>query len=1092
MLLCPDCGQENPDRFRLCGYCGAGLAPADGPAELRKTVTIVFCDLKGSTSLAERLDSEALREVLGVYFSAMRQVIERYGGTVEKYIGDAIMAVFGLPTLHEDDALRAVRAAFDMGNALKSVNVRLQAAWGVTLENRTGVNTGQVVAGDAATRQRLATGDAVNVAARLEQAAGAGQVLLGATTYALVRDWVSVEPVEPLELKGKSERVPAYRLTGIGGGEIVRRQQDLPLVGREAELTLLLDAFDRGPGQSACTAVTVLGPAGLGKTRLVDEFVRQISSHAQVVRGRCLSYGDGITFWPLAEALRQAAGILPGDREEEARAKLWLLAGPEHEDAALRVASLMGLSPGSYTKDEVLWSVRAMFAAMASRRPLVVVFDDVHWAEHVFLDLIEHVADTAAGVPLLVVCAARPELLDERAGFLADRSHASRMELGDLTRADAAAVIGNIAGGLRLPASLEGRIFAAAGGNPLFVEQMISVLIDAGVISESGAGWQITSGDEQVIVPPSVSSLLASRLDRLPSLERAVLERAAVIGLDFQPAAVDALAADAEAAADLGQALAALCDKRLIRITDAGPGDDQYQFTNLLVRDAAYERLLKRTRARMHERFADWLLQISGDRAAEFEEITGYHLEQSFRYRAELGPVDEQARSLGDRAARHLGIAGARAVGHGDMPAAASLFQRAAGLLADGHFDRPRYLLHAGEALGDIGELAAAQEALTSASTGATTLRDDAIAQSRAAELAGLQLGYTTGTASAHDGVVERARALIASLEEAGDHSGLARAWRLLTFAHWTANQYGRAAEAADRMIWHATQAGDELTARRYAGSLAMSALFGPTPVTEAIAYCEHVLGQVTDDRKATAITEVTLSHLEAMRANFETARLRYRRSRALLEEFGWRLTAALTSLDSAVVEMLAGDLDAAEDELRKDYQTLDQMGERNYISTTAGVLAEVLYRKGELAAAAEFAGNCRTLASSDDVSSQFLWRCVTAKLLARDGAHDRAEPLVREALELISSSDFLDLQGDGFMDLAEVCRLRSDTTQALEALAAASERFAAKGNIVSARLAGVAATELQAAIAADGAAHRQAEPVPGQAVAGGATRQRI
>lgn len=1066
-LPCPQCREENPEHFRFCGHCGIPLVQQGGAAELRKTVTIVFCDLKGSTSLGERLDSEALREVLGVYFSAMRQAIERYGGTVEKYIGDAIMAVFGLPTLHEDDALRAVRAAFDMSAALKAVNVQLQAAWGVTLENRTGVNTGQVVAGDAATRQRLATGDAVNLAARLEQSAPAGEVLLGETTFALVREFVSAEPVEPLELKGKSGRVPAYRLTGIRGGEAVRRGPDLPVVGREAELQLLADAFDRGPGQSACAAVTVLGPAGLGKTRLVDEFVRRVGDRAQVMRGRCLSYGDAITFWPLAEALRQGAGILPADREDEARAKLLSLAGPGRQDAGERVGSLMGLSPGSFSNDELQWSVRALLSAIASRQPLVVIFDDIHWAEQVFLDLIEHVVDAAAAVPLLVVCAARPELLDQRNAFLATSEHASRVELSDLTRTDVARIIANLAGGLRLPASLEDRILAVADGNPLFVEQMVAVLIDAGVIFESAAGWEIASGYESVSVPPSVSSLLASRLDRLPAIERAILERAAVVGLDFQPAAIEALAADTEAAADVGPALSALCRKRLIRPADPVPGEDQYQFTNLLVRDAAYDRLLKRTRARMHERFTDWLLRASGDRVAELEEIIGYHLEQSFRYRAELGPVDEQGRSLGDRAARHLGIAGSKAVGHGDMPAAASLFQRAAALLEDGHKDRPRFLLHAGEALGDIGELGPAALALEQAQAGAARLRRDAIAEARATELAGLQLHYTTGTARAPDSVVTRATELIAGLEEDGDHSGLARAWRLLTFAHWTANQYGRAADAADRMIWHATKAGDDLTARRYAGSLAMSALFGPTPVSEAIAYCDNVLAMVSDDRKATAITEVTLAHLEAMRANFPQARIRYQRSRALLEEFGWRLTAALTSLDSAVVEMLAGDLDTAEAELRRDYQTLEQMGERNYISTTAGVLAEVLYRQGRFAPAAEYASRCRTLASAEDVSSQFLWRCVEAKLLAHGREHEHAAALIGEAIDLISDSDFLDLQGNGFMDLAEVCRLRGDTQQALDALARASERFAAKGNIVSARVATTAAASLRAATAA-------------------------
>jgi tetratricopeptide (TPR) repeat protein len=303
-------------------------------------------------------------------------------------------------------------------------------------------------------------------------------------------------------------------------------------------------------------------------------------------------------------------------------------------------------------------------------------------------------------------------------------------------------------------------------------------------------------------------------------------------------------------------------------------------------------------------------------------------------------------------------------------------------------------------------------------------------------------------------------------LEAAGDHAGLARAWRLLTFAYWTVSQYGRAAEAADQMIRHASQAGDETTARRYAGGLAQSALLGPTPVSEAIAICEQVLGRVTEDRKATAITEVTLAHLEAMRGDFAEARVRYRRSRALLEEFGWRLAAAATSLDSADVEMLAGDLQAAEAELRKDYRTLDEMGERNYLSTTAGLLAEVLYRQGRLADAAEFAANCRALAAADDVSSQFHWRCVEAKLCGRNAAHERADALIRAALDLIGESDFLNLQGNGYMDLAEVCRLRGDTGQALDALARASERFEAKGNIVSARSAAVAAAELRATAA--------------------------
>ena len=1064
MQHCPDCNEENPDRFRLCGYCGAQLSQPVASEEVRKTVTVVFCDLKGFTSLGEKLDSESLREVLSAYFSAMRHVLERHGGTVEKYIGDAIMAVFGLPRLHEDDALRAVRAASEMGTALQELNLRLEATWGMSLENRTGVSTGEVVAGDPAAGQRLATGDTVNVAARLEQAAPHGEVLIGETTFRLVKDAVTAEPMEPLELKGKSKRVPAYRLIGVGRSEAITRRMDLPVVGRDEELGRLLEAFDRALGSSHCEVVTVLGQAGIGKTRLIEEFVRHVGERALVLRGRCLSYGEGITFWPIAEALRQAAGILPDDQEEEARAKLWSLVGAGREDVALRIGSLMGFGSGGYGKDELLWSVRAVLETIGRRRPLVVIFDDIHWAEQIFLDVIEYLADTSDHVPLLILCAARHELLDECPGFLTGRDGANRIELQELSRRDIARVLGNLIGDLQLPGGLEDRILSVADGNPLFAEQMIPMLIDSGVIREQGGRWEFAGGYEDVPVPPNVSSLLASRLDRLIPLERTIVERAAVIGLEFEPAAVAALALDGDAGADLAPPLSALCGKRLIRAADAGLRGEGYQFSHLLVRDAAYDRLLKRTRARLHERFADWLLEISGNRVAELEEIIGYHLERSFLYRSELGPVDAHARSLGDRAARHLGVAGSRAMDRGDMPAAASMLQRAAGLLDEGHQDRPRLLLKAGEALTDVGELAAAEAALDAARNGAALLGDDAIG--RAAELAGLQLRYTTDARSAQEGVVARVQELIPVLEEAADHHGLARAWRLLTYAHWTATRFGVAAEAAEQTIRHATQAGDEVMARRFAGALAISVLYGPTPAGEGVAYCEEVLSRAVEDRKASAITEVALAHLEAMRANFEVARARYRRSRALLEEFGWRHLAALTSLDSAPVEILAGDLEEAEHELRKDYRTLEQMGERNYISTTAGMLAEVLYRQGRYQESATLASTCRELASPDDVASQFLWRCVQAKLFARDRQQKRSDALLTEALDLIGGSDWLDWQGNGFMDLAEVCRLGGRIADAVQALAQASLRFAEKGNVVSARRADELADDLRATLA--------------------------
>ena len=418
--ICPNCGEENPPRFRLCGFCGTGLAPELPPQEVRKTVTIVFSDLKGSTSLGETLDSESLREVMNRYFDEMRAVLERHGGTIEKFIGDAVMAVFGLPKLHEDDALRAVRAAADMREALARVNDEFERVWGVRLTNRTGVNTGEVVAGDPTTGQRLVTGDAVNVAARLEQAAPANDVLVGDLTYRLVRDAVEVEDVEPLELKGKAERVPAYRLVSVlDRAEGFARRQDAPLVGRERELAELQARYREAVDARACRLVTLLATPGVGKSRLSEEFLRSLAAEAVVIRGRCLSYGEGITFWPLAEAVRQAASIRGDDPPEDALAKLASLA--RDGDVVARLASALGLSTIGYGVEEIFWATRRLFEELGRRRPLVVLFDDIHWASPTFLDLLEHLLDTIEGAPVLVLCPARPRAPRGAGGLVGTR-----------------------------------------------------------------------------------------------------------------------------------------------------------------------------------------------------------------------------------------------------------------------------------------------------------------------------------------------------------------------------------------------------------------------------------------------------------------------------------------------------------------------------------------------------------------------------------------------------------------------------------------------------------------------------------------------
>ena len=424
------------------------------PREQRKTVTVLFCDVIGSTARAEQLDPEATRATMARYFETARAAIERHGGTVEKFIGDAVMAVFGVPQVHEDDALRAVRAALELRDS-------------VEIEVRIGVNTGQVVTGQGDT---LVTGDPVNVAARLEQAAGIGEVLLGTDTYRLIRDAVDVELLPPLEAKGKSEPLTAYRLVAITGEEAYIRRFDAPLVGRERESRLLAGAWERVLSERACALFTILGPAGVGKSRVAQEFLAEID--ATVVSARCLSYGEGITYWPAVEIVKQLLGTEPA------------------EDPA--VAALLG--HGQAATDEIAFGVRKLLEARAAERPLVVLLDDLHWGEPAFLDLVEQVADLSRDAPILLVCLARPELLDRRPGWSGGKLNATSVLLEPLAADETDELIDGLLDGHPLDIGLRRRIAVAAEGNPLFVEEMLAM------VHERGA--------DEVSVPPTIQALL--------------------------------------------------------------------------------------------------------------------------------------------------------------------------------------------------------------------------------------------------------------------------------------------------------------------------------------------------------------------------------------------------------------------------------------------------------------------------------------------------------------------------------------------------------------------------------------------------------
>ena len=594
MPLCPACGEDNPARFRLCGYCGTALVAAP-VQEVRKTVTVVFSDLKGSTSLGEHLDSESLREVMTRYFDVFKEVLERHGGTVEKFIGDAVMAVFGLPRLHEDDALRAVRAALEMRSALADLNDELESHWGVRLANRTGVNTGEVVAGDPAAGQRLVTGDTVNVAARLEQAAPENDILIGESTYRLVRNAVIVEPVDPLPLKGKAELVPAYLLLSVEDDtEGLVRRVDTPMVGRQTELHALQDRFDAVVNGNQCELVTIFGSAGVGKSRLTHEFLTSVDARARVLRCHCLSYGEGITFWALRAAIAQVSGASPLEPQQAARAKLDALVGAENVDVADRLAAVMGLSAESFPLQETFWATRRFLEIMAADQPLVMVFDDIHWAEPTFLELIEHLCDNVEA-PVLLLCPTRRELLDERPEWAAERPNALQLSLEPLSAAEGEQVVANLLGTAGVPQVVRERLAQTAEGNPLYVEQTLSMLIDNAKLVWDDGRWELVGDLGALDIPPTISALITARLDQLAHEERRVIERASVIGHSFYTGAVQELSSE-QPAPHVPATLRTLTTKELVAPDNTTfVGEDVYSFRHALIGDSAYGGLLKRT-----------------------------------------------------------------------------------------------------------------------------------------------------------------------------------------------------------------------------------------------------------------------------------------------------------------------------------------------------------------------------------------------------------------------------------------------------------------------------------------------------------------
>ena len=718
MAGCSACGQDNPDGFRFCGACGAPLAAAR-PARLeRKVVTVLFCDLVGFTARSDQADPEDVGALLRPYHARLRAEIERLGGTLDKFVGDGVMAVFGAPVAHEDDPERAVRCALGMLAAVRELD----------LAARIGITTGEVLV-DLAPGQATegVVGDVVNTASRLQGVAPPGGVVVGEATFRATRRLFDFEELGAVRVKGKADPVPVWRLegprsrTGVDAGPVT------PLVGREAELDLLERAYLQAVEARAPRLVTVTGAPGVGKSRLVRELAARLDARPELVtwrQGRCLPYGDGITFWALTEIVKAQAGVLESDDPGQVEAKLEaavaaLMADPADQGwVKARIAPLLGLvdpEAARVDRSESFAAWRRFVQAMAAGHPLVLVVEDLHWADPAMLEFLEHLCTEAAGTGLLVLATARPELEDRHPGWGGGVAGATTVALAPLTETETARLVAGLLGQPVLPAEVQAPLLERAGGNPLYAEEFVRLLTDRGLLVRSGPVVRLAT--TAVPFPDSVQALIAARLDMLPAAGKALVQDAAVAGRVFWSGALAALAGTAEPAVRAG--LAELEAKELVRPVrpSSVEGQAEYRFSHGLVRDVAYAQLPRAGRARRHRAVAAWLEGLAGARVADLAEVIAHHYAEALALTSAAGGGEDELAGLREPAGRALLLAGDRALTL-DLARAQAFYAQALELFPPDHPDRPDLLLRIGRGDFQAGRIAAARTAYEEALAG--------------------------------------------------------------------------------------------------------------------------------------------------------------------------------------------------------------------------------------------------------------------------------------------------------------------------------------------------------------------------------------
>jgi class 3 adenylate cyclase/tetratricopeptide (TPR) repeat protein len=1002
-------------------------------------VTVLFADLVGSTALQERLDPESARGVMQRYYSLVADVIAAHGGRVVKFIGDGAMAVFGVPETREDDARRALGAALALHEHFARLAGDVSQLHGAWVSLRVGVNTGEVVVSGA---DDDVVGDAVNVAARLERAAEPGGVLVGEPTWRLARGQATFGDTVELHVAGKAEAVRVRPLLALQERAVEPRTV---LVGRYHELALLEGAFDDVVRTRSPRLVTVLGSPGVGKTRLASELGRSITERATVLVARCTQQAEA-PLAPLAEMLHATLATTAADAVATSeRLRAFVGDDPDSERVLGTISAVLEAGGGA-TPEETLWAVRRLVEQRSRASPVLIVVDDLQWGEAMLLDVVEHLAEWTRG-PLLLVVLARPELRERRAA-LTDGARHTVLALDGLDGDETVRLACDLLGADSLPPALVERLGASTGGNPLFVRELVGMLVDDGVLQTGGDGWELRVAAAAIDVPPTIQALLAARLDRLAPDERLVLERASVWGTEFPLGALVALLPSG--ALHPSTVLEQLWRKDLVEGAGTYWVDEPvYRFHHVLIRDAAYRRLLRETRAVLHEQLAAWLEAKTAAVGIDYDELVGHHLEQAYLQRRELGALDDHAVAVGRAAGARLGTAAQRALDRDD-PSAARLAERALGCLPRDEPGRADLLVVRCDALLGAADTAAAREAVAELAELAVSPRLRAWSECFAAQLA-------TIADPAHLRDTERrAAAVAAELAALGDTRGAAKAHAVHAGALARLGRFAEVEEALDRALTAAREAGDRRLATMALAAAPVAAVWGPSPVPRAGGRCLDVvrLLRITAGSPAVEATSLRCQGvLEAFRGRTDAARRLVGAAREMLEELGLVHGLLEADLFAGIVELDAGDLDAAEACLRRAFDGLRALGAGADAARAGALLARAALQRGALDDAERLARDAGELAG-DDLPAAIVWRRVAAEVLARRGEHDEARRLAEAAVAIASETDALVQHADACLGLAAVLRATGDVDGAAPLIRQAAELYDRKGATALAELA--------------------------------------